>query len=171
MTRPSPHEGTVRGWFAHPTLSVMIAVSWLLLQQSLALPQLIAAAALGILLPRLIAPFLSTRVRPSKPLLVLRLFGIVIWDVVESNLEVARITLLPWVKPQPAWIKVPMEIRHPVAQTLLASIITNTPGTVSCKIDEDAHEITVHVLDCDDGEALVEHIRQRYELPLKEILG
>lgn len=158
-------------WFAHPTLSCLIAAGWLLLQQSLALPQLITAVVLAWLLPWLVGGFLDLQVRPRAPQRVLRLIGIVFWDVVKSNLEVARIVLTPGSKPQPAWIQVPMSIRHPVAQTLLASIVTNTPGTVSCAIDEDRHVITVHVLDSVDPDDLVRTIQQRYEQPLKEILG
>lgn len=171
MKLTTAQAGRPRRWWGHPTLSVLIAVCWLLLQQSLALPHWIAALVLGWLLPWLLGGFLPTSVLPRKPRVVLRLIGIVIWDVVESNLVVARIVLTPWSDPQPAWIKVPMEIRHPLAQVLLASIITNTPGTVSCAIDEDSNEIAVHVLDCSDPVALVAQIRQRYEQPLKEILG
>ncbi len=171
MKSTSGLGGMVRRWFGHPTLSIMIAVCWLLLQQSLALPQLISAAVLGWLLPRLIRGFLTTRFSPGSLRHVLRLFGVVVWDIVESNLVVARLVLTPGLKPRPGWIKVPMEIRHPLAQTLLAIIITNTPGTVACAIDEDANEITVHVLDSADPEELVEQIKQRYEQPLKEIFG
>ena len=100
---------------------------------------------------------------------MLKLLGIIVWDVVDSNLTVARIVLTPGSVPRPAWVRVPMVIHHPVAQTLLASIITNTPGTVSCKIDEDSNQITVHVLDCDDAQGLVARIKERYEQPLKQI--
>lgn len=171
MNRPADPTPRARRWFAHPTLSCLIAAGWLLLQQSLALPQLITAVVLAWLLPWLVRGFLDLQVRPRTPQRVLHLIGIVFWDVVKSNLEVARIVLTPGSNPQPAWIQVPMSIRHPVAQTLLASIITNTPGTVSCAIDEDRHLITVHVLDGVDPDALVRTIRQRYEQPLKEILG
>lgn len=157
------------GWFAHPALSILVAAIWLLLQQSLALPQLIAAGVLGLLLPRLIGGFLATSVRPRNIRCVLKLLGVIVWDVIDSNLTVARIVLTPGSVPRPAWVRVPMVIRHPVAQTLLASIITNTPGTVSCKVDEDSNQIVVHVLDCDDAQALVARIRQRYEQPLQEI--
>ncbi len=160
-----------RKWMTRPTLSVIVAVGWLLLQQSLALPQLITALVLGLVLPRLIDGFLGPVVRPSAPRHAWRLFANVIWDIVESNLTVARIVLNPFSNPTPSWLHVPMEVRNPVAQTLLASIITNTPGTVSCQIDEDLHVIVVHVLDCNDPAAMVAHIKQRYELPLKEILG
>lgn len=168
---PSSQDAPLRKWFAHPTLSIVIAIGWLLLQQSLVLPQLITAGVLGAVIPWLVDGFLQIQVSPRAPRQVLRLLRIVIWDVIVSNLVVARIVLAPRSNPQPAWIKVPMEIRHPLAQVLLASIITNTPGTVSCEIDEEANDITVHVLDCEDAQALIATIKQRYEQPLKEILG
>ncbi|WP_418320446.1 Na+/H+ antiporter subunit E [Piscinibacter sakaiensis] len=159
-----------RRWFTHPTLTVTIAIGWLLLQHSLALPQLITAVVLGFWLPWLIDAFLDPVVRPRNPKVMLRLLGIVVRDIVESNLTVARLVLSPSANPQPGWLRVPMDIHHPVGQLLLGSIITNTPGTVTCKIDEDAQEIYVHVLDCGDPDELIAHIKQRYEKPLMEIL-
>ena len=52
---------------------------------------------------------------------------------------------------------------------LLATIITTTPGTVSCVVDDEAHEIWVHALDCGDPQEMAAQIKQRYEQPLLEI--
>ena len=68
-------------------------------------------------------------------------------------------------------MRVPLELTHPTAITLLATIITTTPGTVSCVVDEERREILVHALDCDDPAALAAQIKQRYEAPLREIFG
>jgi multicomponent K+:H+ antiporter subunit E len=160
-----------RKWFSHPALSVLLAVVWLLLQQSLALPQLIWAAVLGVLLPRLIHGFLGPALRLHKPGLALRLVFVVLWDILRSNLSVALLVLTPWSRPQPAWVRVPLSLSQPGAVSLLASIITMTPGTVSCVIDEEAHEILVHALNCTDPAALVAEIKARYEQPLLEIFG
>ena len=46
------------GWWPHPVLSALLAAAWLLLQQSLALPQLIAAAVFAFGVPRLVRGFL-----------------------------------------------------------------------------------------------------------------
>jgi len=168
---PTPAGGTSKSWLAHPVLSVLIALAWLLLQQSLALPQLITATVLGLVLPRVLRGFLGPGARPRRWALVLRFSGIVLYDIVVSNLVVARIVLSPGSNPQPAWVRVPLEIRHPNAIALLATIITTTPGTVSCVVDDQRHEILVHALDCDAPEDMAAQIKQRYELPLKEILG
>ena len=55
------------------------------------------------------------------------------------------------------------------AIALLATIITTTPGTVSCTIDEERNEILVHALNCDDPAQMAADIKARYEAPLLAI--
>lgn len=162
---------TDKKWLSHPVLSLLLAAVWLLLQQSMALSQLIAAAVLGLLLPRLLHGFLGPALRLRKPGLALRLVVVVLWDIVMSNLVVARLVLSPGSRPQPAWVRVPLALRQPGAISLMASIITMTPGTVSCVVDEVSHEILVHALDCSDPPAMAAEIKSRYERPLLEIFG
>lgn len=158
-----------RKWLPHPVLSVLLAASWLLLQQTLTLPHLMAAAALGLVIPRLISSFLGLRVKVRSPRTVVTLVLVVLWDIVVSNATVARIVLNPWSRPHPAWVRVSLDIRQPNAVALLATIITTTPGTLSCIVDDVRAVIWVHALDCSDPAALVAQIKHRYEHPLKEI--
>ena len=179
------------GWLPHPGLSALLAGVWLLLQQSLAVPQLIVALLLGWAVPRLLRGFLADgpapapppadptgphqqqhqRVRPGwrVPVNVARLTARVLHDIVAGNLAVARLVLWPGAHPRPGWVTVPLDLSHPDATVLLALVITNTPGPVSCGIDAAARQIVVHVLDLDDPAALVAQIKQRYEQPIREI--
>ena len=155
-------------WFAHPWVSTLLAASWLLLQHSLAPFHLLSAALIGLIVPRLLHGFLppaaSIRWVPA-----LKLTGVVLWDIVLSNITVARLVLGPMDKLQPAWVTVPLTLEHPTAISLLASIITTTPGTVSCTIDEARHCILVHALNCSDPAAMAADIQARYERPLMDI--
>lgn len=157
-----------QAWFAHPVLTLVLAVSWLLLQHSLALVHLMSAALIGLLVPRLLSEFLPApsviRWQPVPGLL-----RSVVWDIITSNVYVARQVLGPLDALQPAWFAVPLTVAHPTAISLLAAIITTTPGTVSCHIDETRHEILVHALNCDDPEQMVQDIKARYEIPLMAI--
>ena len=165
-------------WWPHPVLSALLAVIWLLLQQSLALPQLIVAAVLALVVPRWVRGLLQPagerarrRAATGSAVAVVRLVGRVLRDIVSANLTVAALVLRPGSRPQPAWVRVPFELDDPLAITLLAAIITTTPGTVSCVIDETRREIIVHALDCHDPVAMAAEIKARYERPLQEILG
>lgn len=170
MKRSAPAPANeVRPWLAHPVLSVLIAAVWLLLQASLDPAQWIAAIVLGLVIPRVTGRFLATGTRLRSLRTGLRLLATVLWDIVRANIAVARIVLDLRSQPQPAWVRVPLGLQHPTAIALLASIITTTPGTVSCVIDEDRREILVHVLDGRQAAILAAQIKARYETPLKEI--
>ena len=155
------------GWLPHPALSVVLALVWLLLQQSLAPAHLLSALVLALVVPWLVHGFLGDSVRPRAPVAMLSLALVVLWDIVISNVTVARIVLNPRSNPQPAWVEVPLQAEHPTAVTLLASIITMTPGTVSCVIDEQRRLILVHALDCSDAAEMAAQIKDRYERPLR----
>ena len=157
-------------WLAHPWLSALLAVSWLLLQHTLAPVHLLSAVLIGLIVPRMLHSFLppatSIRMLPA-----LRLTLVVLGDIVTANITVAKLVLGPMSRPQPEWIRVPLQLQHPTAISLLASIITSTPGTVSASIDEAQRCILVHALDCSDAPQMVADIQQRYERPLMTIFG
>ena len=156
--------------FSHPWLSGLLAASWLLLQHSLAPVHLLAAALIGLTLPRLLHGFLPAASR-IQILPALRLSGVVLRDIVLSNIAVAKLVLGPINQLQPAWIRLPLALQHPTAIALLASIITTTPGTVSCVIDEQRCCIWVHALNGADPAGLIADIQTRYEQPLMAIFS
>lgn len=159
------------GWFAHPLLSALIAAVWLALHGSLAASQLLAGSLMGLVIPRIAKAFLGAGTTLRRPALIVGYASMVLADVVRANVVVAWIVLNPASRPQPAWVRVPLALRHPSAIALLATVVTTTPGTVSCLIDETRGELLVHALDCADAEALAAQIKARYEAPLLEIFG
>lgn len=166
----TPGPGLLTRIFPHPALSIQLALSWLVLSHSLALVHLLSAALMGWLLPHLLRGFLADASALHWPT-VFRLTGVVLWDIVLSNITVARITLGSLKGIQPAWVPVPLQSDHPRVNTLLASIITMTPGTVSAVLYAQRREILVHALNCDDPAALARDIQLRYEAPLLRIFG
>lgn len=171
MKEPNAAPARARRLLSHPTLSAAILASWLLLQGSLAPVHWIWGTVFALLLPWLLRDFIGPPWRAGAPGAVLRLAVVVLWDIVRANLTVARLALHPGVRPQPAWVLVPYTLQEPRAVAVLASIVTMTPGTVSCVIDEQRRRILVHALDAPDPAALRAEILDRYETPLKEIFG
>lgn len=169
--KPQDSHATAPGWFAHPVISLLLAAAWLLLRESLAPADLLWAAVLGLVIPRLLHGFLGRAARPRAWWTALRLAAVVLWDIVVSNLTVARLVLDPVSTAHPAWVRLKLDTRHPTAISLLATIITTTPGTVSCVVDELRGEILVHALDCDDVDGAARQMKDRYERPLMEIFG
>jgi multicomponent K+:H+ antiporter subunit E len=106
-----------------------------------------------------------------KALPALRLLGVVVCDIVIASIDVAKLVLGPTGRIKPAFIEVPLDLQDPFVGTLLASIVSLTPGTVSIDIDRSRWVLQVHALNVDDREAVIKAIKTRYEKPLKEIFS
>jgi len=151
-------------------LSVLLGLAWLALVQSLALVHLLSAVAIGVFVPRLVQAFLPPPNAVHWPA-ALRLSGVVLWDIAVSNVVVAKLVLGPLVRMNPVWLRVPLACGHAHVNALFATIITTTPGTVSCVVDEATRCIWVHALNGDDEASMVAEMKARYETPLMQIFG
>lgn len=157
-------------WFPHPLVSAMVGLSWLMLNHSLDTGSILMASILAIGIPRLVQPFIAhTPNIDWRP--AVKLFFVVLWDIIICNIQIAKLVLGPINKIHPKWFRVPLETKHEEVNTLLAMIITTTPGTVSAGIDQDRGDILVHALNTDDADAEIQNIKNRYEQPLMQIFG
>jgi multicomponent K+:H+ antiporter subunit E len=97
---------------------------------------------------------------------------LVMWDILVANVQVAWIVLTRSnANLRPAWVVVPLEVKHPEAISILAGTITLTPGTVTADLSADGHSLLVHALDTDDPDAVRDDIKNRYERRLLEIFS
>jgi multicomponent K+:H+ antiporter subunit E len=164
----------LRHWIPHPLLSLALLLIWLLLNNSLGLGNLLLGSLLALMLSRLTANFWPERPRIAKPVLLVRYLVRLMGDILVANLQVAVRILGPKTRLRPAFIEVPLDLTDPFAITLLASVISLTPGTVSADLipgrpERGGATLLVHSLDVDDPVALSHHLKQRYEAPLREI--
>lgn len=154
----------------HPLLSVALWALWLMLVGSIAPGQLVLGAVLAAGIPFALAPWLGPRGKPLRNFrAITRLALVVLYDIVRSNVDVARRVLGPERAIRPAFVRVPLALNDARAIGVLAAIITMTPGTLTAEIAADCSHLTVHALHVDDPDALVADIKARYETPLKEI--
>lgn len=153
----------------HPVLTLALAVIWLLLVSSLALAHILLGGLLGWAIPLFTRAFWPDPVYIHKPLILIKFIGVVAWDIVMSNLIVARLILGRPAQLRPAFVVMPLALTSDLAISLLANTICLTPGTVSALLAPDRKTLLIHALDVDDSAALIATIQARYEAPLKEV--
>lgn len=156
-------------WLPHPVLTPALAVVWLLLHNTVAPGHVLLGLFLGWLIPLVTRAYWPDPVRIRRPLLLLRLCGIFLYDVLVANVVVAKLIVSGPKVLRPAFVTVPLDLRSELGVSLLANIICLTPGTVSARLSADRLELVVHTLDTDDPVQLVADIKARYERPLLEI--
>lgn len=155
---------------SHPRLTLFVAAIWLALANEPSVGALVMGLLLGVVLPALTGAFWPEAPRLRRPLRVLEYLGVVAWDIVLANLQVARLILfVPTGRLRSAFVTVPLELRTPEAITVLAGTITMTPGTLSAELSADGRALLVHGLDVPDPDDLVAEIKSRYEARLLEI--
>jgi multicomponent K+:H+ antiporter subunit E len=153
-----------------PLLSAGLLALWLLLNQSLAPGQVligIAAALVGGWALTALAP---PKARVRRIPILLRLAGLVVADIVRSNIAVARLILTPHRREiTSGFVDIPLTLRDPYGLAMLASIITATPGTVWVNFDAASGTLTIHVLDLVEEQQWIATVKGRYEQCLLEI--
>ncbi len=153
-----------------PVLTLVLAGVWLLLVNSVSAGHLVLGLAIGVAVPLVTSRYWPDSRLPRRPIHVVEYALVVLWDIVISNIEVARLILFR--RPdqlRSRFVCVPLDLRSAEAIAVLAGTITMTPGTLTADIAADGRSLLVHCLDADDPDAVVASIKQRYERRLKDI--
>jgi len=152
-----------------PLISATALLLWLLLNNTVAPGQIVFGAVLAVVIPLLTAGLRPEQPHIRRPLVIVRLGFIVLWDIVVANVQVAIRILGPERNLSPRFIWLALDIRDPHGIAALAGIITMTPGTLSSDLTPDRRYLLVHALDAQDPQEVCEEIKRRYEAPLMEI--
>jgi multicomponent Na+:H+ antiporter subunit E len=90
-------------------------------------------------------------------------------ELIKSNIAVLRVVLSPRPLIRSGVIAVPTELTSDLALTMLANMITLTPGTLTLDISADRRYLFVHTLNLDDPEDVKREIRMAFEVYLREL--
>ncbi|CAN7704796.1 Na+/H+ antiporter subunit E [Neorhizobium tomejilense] len=155
----------------YPLLTFALLVMWLLLN-GFTLGHVVLGGFVAVA-----SSWAMAALRPDKPklrkwYLLPKLFGIVLVDIIRSNIAVCVVILRG--RPQghrSAFINIPLELRDPTALAILAIIVTGTPGSAWLEYDSSNSSVLIHVLDLVDEDEWCDLLKNRYEKLLLEIFS
>jgi multicomponent Na+:H+ antiporter subunit E len=164
---------------------LILTLIWMALQGSLSPGNILLGVVFGAAIVRLSRPLfeandptehhpLSAGVRPLRRLWrSLVLFLVFLRELVVSALQVARYTLQPTLQIRPAIIEYPLDVQTPREITVLANLISLTPGTLSLDVSPDYRYLYVHAISVysEDGADVIEEIKGSLEKHVGRALG
>lgn len=102
---------------------------------------------------------------------VLSLIGLFLYELMVSAIKVAMVVLHPNLRSalRPAIVAVPLTVRSDAEITLLANMITLTPGTLTVDVADDRSVLYVHVLALESEAELIAGIANGFEARIKEV--
>lgn len=103
----------------------------------------------------------------------IELLLVLLYELVLSAIRVGMVVLQPNIRNaiKPAIVAVPLTVKSDAEITLLANMITLTPGTLSMDVSEDRKVLLVHALVAPDREALIAEIAGGFEERIKELFA
>ncbi len=153
----------------YPLLTAGLALMWLLLT-AFTPGQLVLAAAVSVAASHALKALGEVSPRVRRWLAMPELFGIVLYDIVRSNLAVTSILLSGRRRARSSgFIVVPLRVRNPSALAILAIVLTSTPGTAWLDYNVARGELLIHVFDLVDEAEWIDLITNRYERLLLEM--
>jgi multicomponent Na+:H+ antiporter subunit E len=135
---------------------------------NLALGAGVGAVTALVLRNWLARPLALRRLRRITSLAVLFL-----WELIVSAVRVAFIVVRPNLKAslRPAIVAFPLTVKSDAEITLLANLITLTPGTLSVDVADDRSVLYVHVLDLVSRDQLIAEIAGGFERKVQEVFA
>lgn len=152
--------------------NLLLSLLWPTLNSKFSLQTLFTGFILGFIVLAVIHPHYGRLVWQGISFL-----GYVIYQILDSNVRLAMLILRILFKQsheelRPGIVAVPLALQSDFEKTILASIITLTPGTLSLDLGKDSHGndiLFVHTFHLDDAESFRREIKEKFERRLIQI--
>ncbi|MCG5482971.1 MAG: Na+/H+ antiporter subunit E [Sinorhizobium meliloti] len=148
--------------------NLVFTLIWGAISASFTPANLLLGFAAGALSLWLIRRELRPVAYPVRPLRLLLLALLFFKELAISATKVALLVLRSNMALKPGIFAYPLALRTDFEITLLANLITLTPGTLSVDVSEDRKTLYVHALDCADPGALRRDIAGGFERRIRE---
>lgn len=149
-------------------LSLLLAVVWVVITGSASIHNLIFGFALSTAALWIVRDEMSARGYLRRLGKMLALFVLFFRELAMSAWKVALVSLDPRMDIKPGILAFPLTVDRDFEITLLANLITLTPGTLSVDVSEDRRTLYVHAIDCSDPEATRRDIADGFERKILE---
>lgn len=150
-------------------LNMLIAVIWMLLQNNFTPVEFMLGYIVGLILLFFLRRFLKFDFYFRRIYALFKLLILFSYKLILSNYDVIKIILSPKLDIQPGIIAVPTQLKTDWEVTLLANLISLTPGTLSMYFSEDGRTIYIHSIHVPDKEAAIKEIHDTFEKAILEV--
>jgi multicomponent Na+:H+ antiporter subunit E len=151
-------------------INILLAVVWSFLVGRLTVGGFLTGFAIGYVVLWVTRPLYGPTTYFRRFWLWLRLIGYFIFELFVSSLRVLWIVVMPLTISRPGIIAVPLDAETDLEITLLANLISLTPGALSLMVSEDRTHLFVHQMVVEDVEEAKKAIKNGLERRILEAL-
>ena len=149
-------------------INVLLAIIWAAVTGIYNLPNIAFGFLLGVFALSLIREQVGSVGYFSRLGKVATLALVFLYELVLSTIRVAITVLSPDMNLKPGIFAYKLEVDRDFEITVLANLITLTPGTLSVDVSDDKQYLYVHAIDCSDVDATRRDIATSFERRILE---
>jgi len=150
-------------------INVALAFLWMFMSSEFSLISFVNGYLLGLIAVFLLRRFLPGSFYLRRLWAIMNLTFVFIREMVKANIDVMITVLSPKLDIHPGFYAYPSDLEEEWEVSLLAALITLTPGTVVVAISEDHSILYIHGLDMENAEDEIDGIKQILEQVIKEV--
>ena len=150
--------------------NILLAIAWMLLVGVFSAASFTAGMLVGYLILWVTRKAFPPTTYFSKIPLALSFVIFFLKELLLANLRVAYDIITPKDHMEPGIIAVPLEAKTELEITLLANLVTLTPGTLSLDVSKDRRTLYVHALYVKDPAEFRRELKEGLEKRLLEVL-
>lgn len=147
---------------------ILLALAWAAITGSFSLPNILFGLVLGAISLYLVREQLGSFRGTARIGRLLSLAVLFVKELILSAWRVAKLVLSPRMDLKPGIFAYPLKVDRDFEITLLANLITLTPGTLSVDVSDDRRVLYVHAIDCSDPDAARRDIAEGFERKIME---
>ena len=143
--------------------NILLAIAWGGVTGSFQPVNLAFGFVLGALALSIIQEQVGSVGYISRMYRIALLLGSFVYELMQSATRVAILVLKPNMNLKPGILAYPLKVDRDLEITVLANLITLTPGTLSVDVSEDRKTLYIHALDCSDPDEIRQSIANGFE--------
>jgi len=113
--------------------------------------------------------FFESRFYLGRVIAIISLGLLFIKELILSNISVLKLVLRPKLDIKPGIFALPTVLEKDWEITILANLITLTPGTLVVDISDDNKILYIHTIDMDDAQEAIDSIKNTFEKAIMEV--
>jgi multicomponent Na+:H+ antiporter subunit E len=150
-------------------LNLLIGVIWMFLSESYSFASFLVGFVIGAALLFLLNRFIPDSYYFKHVKAIGYLIFLFLKELILANIEVLKWVYKPKLDFQPGIIALPIDVKKNWEITLLANLITLTPGTLSVDVSRDQRYIYIHAIDLPDVNQTIVGIKDTFEKAIREV--
>lgn len=150
-------------------INIFIAFLWMFLQDEWSFLTFLGGYIVGIIVLIMLRRFFPTTLYLVGFLALIKLFVVFIHELITSSVLVIKQVLGPRTKISPGIITLETELETPLEVTLLALLLSLTPGSVVMEVSPDNKKFYIHAMDIPESSEAVFRAQHKFEKAIKEV--